>query len=555
MRPIIMDMKDMSDSTEVYESRPNPVLAGFIYVILAMLATALVWMVFCKMDIVVKGTGTVVAAEDVATVTNQVAGIITGRMIEDGQMVKKGDVLYTVSHEEQSLQLEALKAQLANLEEKEEMLKAYETWLKNGEEFSESLAGNIYYSEVTARKQLVELGEQATLQSYAGELSAYEAKIGANTAMKDYYRDAIVKSRQLMEAIKNRKNSFSGEDSYHWNYMENYLAQYAQASGQYDDKIKELQKQSDEAGKEIETLETKRTALQENRTGQEQNTVTVSGSDVMQDSVSHPDEQIQSLEAQITSKKAVKEAADSSISQYIAQKNSAMNAYEKECIAAIESSILGYEQNIAAYEGTQQEYLNGQNALKEQGTEVELGNLVTQEKHNVAGELDACRQSRTQLARQIESLNQVVENATVKASMNGKVNFAIDPVEGDYLAAGTQVLSIIPESDTGAFLIKNYVENKDIAKVQEGMQVTYEIGAYPSREYGVMGGEVTFVSADLKVNNSGSAYYVVETSVDAGEFRNRLGEEASLKVGMLCETKIVIEEKSVLEVLIEKLFH
>ncbi len=68
-------------------------------------------------------------------------------------------------------------------------------------------------------------------------------------------------------------------------------------------------------------------------------------------------------------------------------------------------------------------------------------------------------------------------------------------------------------------------------------------------------GEVTFVSADLKVKNNGSAYYVVETSVNSEELRNRMGEEAALKVDMLCETQIVAEEKSVLQVLAKKLFH
>jgi len=121
MKPIIIDMKDMSDSTEVYESRPNPLLAGFIYLILAMVIIAFIWVYFSKVDIVVKGTGTVAAAEEVATVTNQVAGVITERKIEDGQVVKAGEILYTVSHEEQTLQLEALKQQLAEYEEREEM--------------------------------------------------------------------------------------------------------------------------------------------------------------------------------------------------------------------------------------------------------------------------------------------------------------------------------------------------------------------------------------------------------------------------------------------------
>ena len=127
-------------------------------------------------------------------------------------------------------------------------------------------------------------------------------------------------------------------------------------------------------------------------------------------------------------------------------------------------------------------------------------------------------------------------------------------VEGDYLGAGTKVLTIIPQGEEDTFIVKSYVENGDIAKIHEGMEVTYEIGAYPSREYGTMTGKVTFISEDIKVNDSGNTYYLVETSVNPGEFCNRNGEEAALKVGMLCETKVVIESKSVLNILLEKLF-
>lgn len=553
MKPIIIDMKDMSDSTEVYEARPNPLLTGFIYLILVMVVVAFIWMYFSKIDIVVKGTGTVAAADEVATVTNQVSGVITDREIEDGQTVKRGDVLYTVSHEEQTLQLETLKLQHRDYEEKEEMLKAYQTWLEKGEDFSVELVDNLYYTEISARKYLIELGEESAMQAYSGELSAYEAKVDANAGMLAYYGGAIEKSRQLIEAIKNRNNSFNKEDTYYWNMVENYLVQYQQTMNQYNDKINELQKQSDAAGKEIEALEAQKSALQEMQQNSEISMASVSGGDA--GTAVEIQEEIQIVEAQLSSQRSIKKAADDGISQYQSQKSAALNAYEKENIAAIEANILGYEQNKAAYEGTQQEYITGQNTLVEQGTELELGNLVAQEKHSVAGELEDCRQTLTQLSGQIESLEQNIENATVKASMDGTVNLTMDLVEGNYIASGTQVLSIIPNTESGTFVVKSYVENKDIAKVHEGMEVTYEIGAYPSREYGTMSGKVTFVSADLKVNNSGSAYYVVETSVDEGDLCNRIGEEATLKVGMLCETRIVVEEKRVLEVLLEKLFH
>ena len=57
MKPIIIDMKDMSDSTEVYDSKPNRFMIYTIYAILLIFVIALIWMYFTVIDIVVKSDG------------------------------------------------------------------------------------------------------------------------------------------------------------------------------------------------------------------------------------------------------------------------------------------------------------------------------------------------------------------------------------------------------------------------------------------------------------------------------------------------------------------
>lgn len=579
MKPIIVDMNDMSDSTEMYDSKPNSVMVGFVYMVLAMVVVALTWTYLFKVDIVVKGTGTIASSEAVATVTNQVAGNIVSRNIEDGQKVNAGDILYIVSHDEQDLQLDNLVQQLGESEERETMLKAYEAWLENGDEFSDELIDNIYFSEISSRKQLVELGQESTRQAYVGELTTYSAKMDANAEMITYYADSVNKSNQLITSIRNRSNSFSSEETYYWNMVENYLVQYQQIINQYNVQTNELQKKSDASAKMISELETEKKVLQEQLTLLQEQVVqeqvieindveTVSGGDLPIDSPEEdvmPDEnlllqqelqqKIQNIEMELSAQKAIKENADNSISQYNAEMNIALNAYEKESIAAIEGNILSYEQNKTTYESAQEEYISEQNTLKEQGIEVELENMLTQEKHSVAEELESCRQTQAQLLTQIETKEQNIADAVVRASVDGTINFSTELVEGDYIGMGVQALSIIPDTEEGSYIVRSYVENKDIAKIHEGMDVTYEIAAYPSREYGTMKGKVTFVSADLKVNNNGSAYYMVETSINEDELFNNLGEKTELKVGMMCETKIVIEEKRVLEILIDKIFH
>lgn len=556
MKPIIIDMKDMSDSTEVYESRPNPILAGFIYLVLAMVIIAGIWMYFSKMDMVVKGTGTVATADEISTVTNRVSGTILETCVEDGRMVEKGDVLYRVSTEIQQLQLDTLQKQQADNREKVAMLEAYEEWLKEGKEFEATLVENLYYSEIFSRKSLVELAGESARLTFEGEMAAYETKLDTNEEMIAYYENAVAKSKQMIENIKKRENTFAETDSYYRNTVDNFLVQYQHTVLQYDDTLNRYRKELTAAEDKIKELEDTKSGLQSKQNPEA--ILSVSGGDSVISGENLSDalkQQIQELDTLIAAQKKVKESVEKSISDCSVQKSSALNAYEKESIVAIENSILNYQQNIKSYKGANKEYENGQKTLKNQGTELATNNKLAQEKYSVAQELENCRQTELQLKQQILNLEQDMDNATVKATMTGVVNLASELVEGDYLSAGQQVLSIIPGTGESGFIVRSYVENKDIAKIHEGMDVTYEIAAYPSREYGTMKGKVTFVSADLKVNNNGSAYYLVETSVDASKLHNAAGEEAVLKVGMLCETKVVVEEKRVLEVLVEKLFH
>ena len=57
MKPIIVDMKDVSDSTEVYDSKPNRFMIYTIYVVLLMFVIAVIWMCVSKIEIVVKSNG------------------------------------------------------------------------------------------------------------------------------------------------------------------------------------------------------------------------------------------------------------------------------------------------------------------------------------------------------------------------------------------------------------------------------------------------------------------------------------------------------------------
>lgn len=569
MKPIIIDMKEMSDSTEVYDRTPHFLLPCSIYGILCMVVIAIVWMAFCKIDIVVKSTGMVVVDGEVSTITNQMAGVIVECKVEDGQSVNKGDVLYVIGTEDEELQLASYEKRYAENEQRIDMLEAYHAWLAKGDTGIETLWSNAYYSEIVSRKMLVQLSKEQIETSYEQEMSVYDSKLQASQEFEKYYNDSITNSEKLVQAMEGFVNPFSAEETYYYDKFEDYLIQYQNICKQYDIKMNVYvteRQNAEESIKEKQTsiAEIKQTIVELQAKIEEfatESVAAINDGGVLEEALSEvqlllaqKEQAVKTLEDEVAEQQKIVDSCNGNIADYQSQKSIATDAYKKETIASIEASILSYKQNLLTYSGASAEYKEGKESLESTGIQSEVDNIIYTETNAVLTELSSCYEQRTSLEQAMQQCRQQLELATVKATGTGVVNLCKELVTGDYLNAGAEVMTIIPVNGGSTYCVDSYVENGDIAKIKEGMPVTYEIAAFPSREYGTLTGNVEFISADLKVgDNNGSAYYVVETCIDKEEHYNSAGDKVELKVGMVCETRIVVEQKSVLLFLLGKL--
>lgn len=521
MKPILVDMKDMSDSREVYESRPHPFFIGFIYLILGMVVTAVLWAAFFQVDIVVTGIGTITPQGDCSTVTNTKAGIVTACYITDGQTVKKGDPLYEIEHEALDLQLSNYENQKQENEQKLEMLQGYLAWLSDETETLENYAGNPYYTEYSARSRLVSLNIEAARQEYETEQGSYGTKLESGENLITYYEGEIAKLTQLSEAIKNRSNPFSSEDSYYYAKANDYLTQFQNMKAQYDLTITTSQQKLNDIWMQIDALKT-------------------AGDDI--DNTA----QIGQLEA--TANELLQTIETAQVQQLTSLTN-----LETETVTAIEASILTYQQNLVTSRGTQDEIKNAVDNISNTGVSDTIENIRQTEIQAVTAEISSCQIKAEELETAIAGFENDVNETAVCAPASGVINFSEELIPGNYLQAGTAVLTVIPQDEQG-YKVESYIDNQDIAKIQEDMTVKYAIAAYPASEYGILMGQVEFVSADLKAaDDTGSAYYMVDSTIDDTDLYNASGEKMQLKSGMRCETKIVVEKKSVLRYLLEKI--
>ena len=93
MNEIIIDFDKMSDTKEVYGQRPNIFYSGFIYALVGILLSGVIYSCFGKIETVAHANGIVRPNEDVSSVSSIVGGRVKYIYYTDGQSVLKGDVL------------------------------------------------------------------------------------------------------------------------------------------------------------------------------------------------------------------------------------------------------------------------------------------------------------------------------------------------------------------------------------------------------------------------------------------------------------------------------
>lgn len=96
MHEYIIDMKDLSDSRELLESKPPKVIKIFIYFLLFMLTAGFIWISLFSIEITTKSPGIIRPIEDISIVRNIVSGKVLKIWFKDGDYVNKGEPLYKI---------------------------------------------------------------------------------------------------------------------------------------------------------------------------------------------------------------------------------------------------------------------------------------------------------------------------------------------------------------------------------------------------------------------------------------------------------------------------
>jgi membrane fusion protein, peptide pheromone/bacteriocin exporter len=548
MKPIIVDMKDMSDSTEVYESKPNRFLVYTIYLILIILVVAVLWMALFKMDIVVKSDGIFRGSNAVYEISSGVTGSVKETYVENGQYVKEGDVLYVLSIDKLSdtilryqNELEAAKARL-------EILSAYEKSLEGDKTELKALQNNAYYDEFINRRELLYANVNLSENDTAGQVTLYQGNVDSISGTIAKYNEKIKKLNAAKQCVINRNNTFDASEGIFYSMVSSYLASYNYTSLQYDNQINEYQRQIDEYEEQIKKAETEASKEYEPATGDE----TVSSNDIPNENEVNTT-QSAGVTVDVNALKKQRDDLITARDSVTKEKTQALMNLELQQLTTIEQQISGYNDTILSLETNLTSAKLQLDAVNGVDNEAKKTVDILTEKGNIAAEILTYEDKVKECETYLKSYDIQNDKCIVKANVSGYFYISLKLKTGSFVQEGTAIGTIYPEAES-KYYAEIYVENTDIAKIKEGQEVKFEIAAYPSSEYGYFEGTVENIAKDISVDQStGNAYYLVKVKCENMTLKGKDGEEATLMNGMACQAKIVIDEKNVLTYLLEKI--
>ena len=495
MKQLVFDINEMSDSKEIYGRRPNPIIPIFIYTIVGLLLAALIYCSVGKIEIVATSPGMIRPNEDIGTVSCLRSGVVKEVNYYNGQRVCAGDVLLVVDTTELQIQLDSLNKATEDYKYQIKMIGKFLIGVETGENtfFSDS-SNDEYPYYIQFQDYLLKL--QNTQNSLINDAERTAASIDNLTEQIETLSNQVKGWESYKNSIENGKNMSKAYPEYESMYFL-YAATMETLKNDYESQKKQVEASVPEEQQSEKLAELK--AYYDTAKEQE-----------YYQTIIQIDTTIQSLRTEISS-------ANASLTQYqIAKEMHDNNLDENGELLSVSIAVVEQVSTL----------LNQRATIQAQLEDIEV---------------------------QVVQVSEQIKQGLVIAQCDGTVSSVQTLVTGDIVSSGTTIATIIPQNEN-VYKVQLYVSNADIADIEVGDTVKYNIAALPSSQYGTVNGTVSNISADTLVQDGQySGYYLVECTIDSTAMVNYEGNAGALSSGMQVEAKIITQEKTILRYLLEKI--
>lgn len=213
MKGIVIDLKDISDSREMMESKESPKISWFIYILLAALVTALILACLFDIDEYTRVNGEIKTQEAASSVISLNNCKLKQTLVTEGQTVKTGDTLFILDSDYAENQksiieekLDTVSSDLKNTQLLKQSIEENNNLFKNTDEDSK-----FYYRFEQYKNGTLLTAEELSNSVNSDNLSKKEKEntiASARGSISDK-QTQLAEYRALLNAVSNN-SSYSG---------------------------------------------------------------------------------------------------------------------------------------------------------------------------------------------------------------------------------------------------------------------------------------------------------------------------------------------------------
>jgi HlyD family secretion protein/adhesin transport system membrane fusion protein len=173
--------------------------------------------------------------------------------------------------------------------------------------------------------------------------------------------------------------------------------------------------------------------------------------------------------------------------------------------------------------------------------------INSEEKSKLLKELNRVNVESNKIKSKVKANVDREQRESIVSPVNGTVKKLYFYTEGGILKPGDKLVEVTPADD--GLMIEAKIKTSDRAQVWLGQSVSIEITAYDFSKYGLLEGELVYISPDSFYDQKGNSYYIVRVKSNNFEF----APELPILPGMVANINILTGSKTILEYLIKPL--
>ncbi len=198
-----------------------------------------------------------------------------------------------------------------------------------------------------------------------------------------------------------------------------------------------------------------------------------------------------------------------------------------------------YQANGTEREAESQKLINQQYALAVEQADLQINDTKTQYSAQINSKISENDTQLIEIESNLEKYQLSIAYQDITAPVSGYVNSISVNTIGETVTSAQELVTIVPD-DTSVEMVC-YVQNMDIADVEEGMTAEIKLEAYPYNKFGTVSGTVKYISPSSFVSEQLGSVYLVKLEIENSN------EEIHVISGLSGTVEIKTDKRTVME--------